>query len=740
MHETWHPDDPRAMIVSVRVPLAVVLIAGAILAMVPQTRDMLADLGDDFPSALAFNAAALAWGLSCWYWSRTALVALHGESMRAAPGLAGTMFAWLPRLVLGFAALVLLSAMLAAGDGARLGWTIAVFLALWSVLLAFVILRTKLFPTEPGEEVEPVPPAPFAAWVRSIPQRVWRLVKAAPSPWWVAVPFALLLPAGFAIWVAVDPLGFARVFAGPAAALLGLAMMVPVATLLVALLDQWDLPLLRRFPALAAVALWSLLVDTPYVDRHPVRVIHPTAATPTKAPAERVTLEEAFAAWLARCAVDDDGAPLPHAPVVIVASAGGASRAALWTTTVLAALEQEAALHRRLFAISAVSGGALGAAVHLAAREEAGVDCRTATLPPKLAERADAAIGRDFLGPPLAAYLMQDTWQLLTGWLQAAGAWAVDGNRERWFVPDRAAALEDAFAAAWRRSANGNAGDAFDRPFLSSWYGPAGFSAARPLLFQNGAEVASGRRIITAPVLLGPRLPPSRQDMDRPAFAAATDHLLLAGADVRLSTSVTNSARFPYLTPAGEVRGTDGTSIQVVDGGYVDNHGARTAWEIADAVERAARAEGRVVTPIIVAITPHGEVALPAIAVPRCDNRDLPAPASRTERQSEVLAPFIGLAGTRAGHTALAIETLRRRFCPSGAEPLQRFFHFYLPARCLASGCEDVPLNWTLSEGMRAHILAQMQDGAGERQVNRSQLAGLRATLTAILGAERGPR
>jgi hypothetical protein len=700
MFGTWQTDDPRAMITTARVPIAVVAIAGLILALAPQMRDMLAAIGDDWNAALRFQLAAAAWGLSSWYWTRTALVALHGEDTRSAPGMAGWTFRWLPRLVLSFAFVILALMLLSGGGGARFGTNLFLFALTWFVLLLFVVYRTRIFPTSRGEEVHSIPPAPLGRWLASLPERAVTLLRAAPGGPAVAIVLLLVAPVGLGWWAAHDVIGFARAFPGAASALIGLAAIVPVATFAVALLDQWDLPVLRRFPVVAAVLLWSLAVDTPFVHRHPVRTVIDTP----RLPAERVTIEEAAKAWLETCARND-----PDPKVVIVAAAGGASRAALWMTTVLADLEARAGLHRNLFAISAVSGGALGAAVHLAAREEAGLRCTVERAPAGLARRADRAIGADFLGPPLAAYLFQDTWQLMTGWAQVLYARLSGRPLTDVLVADRAAAIEDAFARAWN---DGKAGGRLDRAFLASWYGSGSFDATLPLLFQNGAEVGSGRRIITAPVSLDPRLPPARGDMRASPFGAATDQLALAGADVRLSTSVTNSARFPYVTPAGEVTSPEGYLVQVVDGGYVDNLGARTAWEIADALVAAGAEIGRTVVPIIVAITPHGEQALPSHEAARCDNRGVPMPVPRAERQSEAIAPLIGLAGTRAGHNALALETLRGRYCPSAADARQRFFHFYLPALCERagqSGCEDVPLNWVLSRRMREHILAQMQ-------------------------------
>lgn len=708
MTGTWRNDDPQAMLASARVPIAVVATAAAILALAPQMRDLLAALGDDERAAWMFIVAAAAWGFSSWYWARTVLVALHGDEMRNAPGACGWMFRWLPRLLLTAAFAVTAALVLAnrspEGD---FRFYASAFVTVWGGLLAITVIRTWLV-GERDALVQPEPSAPFGQWVGTLCTRIDVLLRSAPGGPVAALLF-LATAAGLGVWAARDVQAFAATFPGAAAALIGLAAIIPWATSAVALLDQWDIPILHRFPTIFTVLLWSALIDRPLVDRHPVRV----AVDGPRAPEDRVTLAEAAEAWLDRCAGTD-----ADVKVVIVATAGGASRAALWTTTVLADLEQRAKLHQRLFAISAVSGGALGAAVHLAAREEAGLRCDTDDVQAGLAKRADAVISADFLGPPLAAYLFQDTWQLLTGWVQVAYAWARNLPRDAVLVPDRAAALEDAFAHAWH---GGKPGGRFDEAFLASWYRHGWFDPSLPLLFQNGADMASGNRIITSPVAFLPRFVSPRERPPLPPFAAATDHLAFVGADVRLSTSVSNSARFPYVTPTG---GMDGRRLpngererrRIGDGGYLDNHGARTATEIADAVLAAAKARGRRVTPVIVAVTPHGEQGLPPNEVARCDNRGAPVPPAPSEEASELVAPMLGLAGSRAGHNALAIEALRARFCPGKADQRQRFFHFYLPARCdkqpAGARCEDVPLNWVLSKRMRKHIGRQMHDDA----------------------------
>jgi hypothetical protein len=55
--------------------------------------------------------------------------------------------------------------------------------------------------------------------------------------------------------------------------------------------------------------------------------------------------------------------------------------------------------------------------------------------------------------------------------------------------------------------------------------------------------------------------------------------------DIRLSTAAHNSARFPIVSPAGEIRNRQHQVIdRIVDGGYFENYGALGAMELAQAI------------------------------------------------------------------------------------------------------------------------------------------------------------
>jgi hypothetical protein len=60
--------------------------------------------------------------------------------------------------------------------------------------------------------------------------------------------------------------------------------------------------------------------------------------------------------------------------------------------------------------------------------------------------------------------------------------------------------------------------------------------------------------------------------------------------DIRLSTAAHNSARFPIISPAGEIRNRKHQIVdRIVDGGYFENYGALGAIELAQAIRAIGR-------------------------------------------------------------------------------------------------------------------------------------------------------
>jgi predicted acylesterase/phospholipase RssA len=233
--------------------------------------------------------------------------------------------------------------------------------------------------------------------------------------------------------------------------------------------------------------------------------------------------------------------------LVVVATSGGASRAALWTVTVLTELERMLPqLHRQIRIIAGASGGMVGAA-HYVARI-------------KSAPLADLAAAKDSLVRTIA----KDALTPLVRELLLVGG-------------DRGQALQ----RCWEES----------EPRLKDK-----FSALRgmekqgtlPSLIFSPMMVEDGRRLLVSNLNLkpltesmGPLLDPQDKCHLRPENCRLTIsavqllEIFPAPSDVALSEAARMSATFPWVTaavalPSLPVR-------RVVDAGYYDNYGVNMA-------------------------------------------------------------------------------------------------------------------------------------------------------------------
>jgi hypothetical protein len=423
---------------------------------------------------------------------------------------------------------------------------------------------------------------------------------------WIGASFAL------AALFQAAPITVGRALGAPSIALLALGSLCLFFSLALVLL-----PRTLGWPSLVVPALVSAFAVA-YLDPY-----RPLAGLALRTgPETRPELAAHFAQWRQRRAADG-----PDAPVIVVAAEGGGVRAAVWTALALARLDDATcgAFGRRVYAISSVSGGSLGAAFYVAQRAGAMAGPTLTASPASPASFASSAppappaphappvapssapampatpsapaetpsaaashpcgtegsrasaqalrfFRQDFISPVLGAYLFADLMRQfpVANFLPGGRGPVLEGTWEH----DWAAVPGRGDAASANR---------FAQPFLDLYRGHALHEL--PLLFLNATTVEDGKRAIAAPV--------------RAAHVDAFDlfHENLATAGLKLSTAVHNSARFPFVSPAGfiEQRAGDVPSTalkpwgRVVDGGYFENAGAVTAREI---VEQLAAAQG----------------------------------------------------------------------------------------------------------------------------------------------------
>lgn len=633
---------------------ALSLLLGSLpLIALPQGRDLLLTLADPgangIPARLFFFVFLVVWGVSSWYWARVILMAR--VSTDAPPTRDEQLFAaWIPRalgtLTIGLAGVGFLQARAMTGVR-RTHWWMSAFAAVCLLLAAGFLL--------------------LVVHRRSLLKRVGVSMPAADQ----TTGAFDALPRGTRIAAAVSAavsLVFFLLFTGlpvQAAPALGALTVLLVAAANTVFLGSVAVFCERKVGvSFVALGLVGAAVFSRWNDNHFVRLL---ADAPGQRIAQRPPLAQAFRDWFAgaqaRCA------GCPRVPVYLVAAEGGGIRAAYWTSGVLSRLEDaRPGFSRRVFAISGVSGGSVGAAVYASLVRDAGRNA----LP--------AQTGRPLL-EPLSRRILSGAF------LAPALAKLVSGDFAQWFWPlpvhgfDRGTALENAWSGAYRE-ATGQ--DSLDQPYLDAWPGPA---AGVPALVLNGTHVQTGRRIIASPFSWTPDEVPDAYDL-----------LGVLGSDVRLSTAAHNSARFSYVSPAGRLRAASGEDRgHIVDGGYFENSGAATLRDL------LRELRGMQVT----GAQPRFVVLYVCNSPERCHQSAVPQPADawlRPANLAEWFSPLRALLGAREARGSLALTELRQEV---GAD----FYELGVCQRLIAAErAAPLPLGWQLSEEVRAELDRQAHD------------------------------
>lgn len=317
---------------------------------------------------------------------------------------------------------------------------------------------------------------------------------------------------------------------------------------------------------------------------------------------------------------------------IIVTAEGGASRAAFQVATVMGRMMDSGRwteYRDKLFLFSGVSGGSLGLATVRQAMEDS-----TRGQPPCRADLgregrhwiyyntllASAAaqswrkclqllVSGDYLTPTVVGLALRDWWMALP---------SLVGLR----FEDRSALLE---LAMERHYAAITGKDCGKMEGLCAPFGHHDFSAVSqaarssgwlPALILNSTLVERGQGVVVSDIDPASSFPSARTCLDNagrvyPAHMQFTDAMPTAydfyglleaeengglpaaddkmvANDIRMSTAIVTSARFPFISSRGNVRNQAEPPKrvgQLVDGGYFDNSGLSAVFDIVDALE-----------------------------------------------------------------------------------------------------------------------------------------------------------
>jgi uncharacterized membrane protein len=655
------------------IPTLVGLLVGILFLLVPQSREVLHGLSEpmlksfaefDSDDRSAINAMSLAFyvgtavllGLSIWYGAR--LLAGWGGSggvpsaLQKSKGAQRLMYAsvWYPRC-LGVAALAAaIGALIYANYTPRLSQGAAFALAVAAVAAPLAALAGHL---RAGLQ----PPRPFARWLKLLGVALgvvmavllWRLHAKWPMAAWsiassmlpallllflvrrrrrsadestvarhgVALQFgdviyhlvALAVLAGAVVAsLALLPPAWIRAYGSAATALLFVASVALSLTAVQLVLRRFadNVPGLTTV-VIAALTALTLLVGDEGLGRE-------TLPLPATAMGAAVAAPAAGAAVPAAAA----SAPVPRA--LYVNAHGGGLRAAVFTAQVLARADDATcgAFGEQVAAFSGVSGGSVGIATYLLARQTLVArggwgDChRDAPDKPRRTPLADIVTNvlvQDHLSPAIGRMVAWDTLSLPP----IRGGALLDSWND---------ALTSALAAHFKGTQpHDYAGFALPLARLSG-----GFAVA-PLVYFNATDADSGHIVWFSNARGG--VAGTHGQQERPL-------------DIAVGQAVLHSARFPIVTPAGafDPPWAPGKTLRLIDGGYVDNSGTTTLLDV-----------------LTSGTPPHTEGAQP-----RMINID-GNPSAETECRkaggpSPILTAVGGLLQARSAHAARAVERL----------------------------------------------------------------------------------
>jgi hypothetical protein len=268
-------------------------------------------------------------------------------------------------------------------------------------------------------------------------------------------------------------------------------------------------------------------------------------------PCKDPKLATCFEAWLDARAKDREANPSRDYPVFIIAAEGGGIFAATAASAFLSRLQDQCPeFAQHVFAISGVSGGAVGASVFQNMVQgldinASGCDSNSPSANALSANAAEVIQG-DHLSPLLG--------------LLIADALNTYGDRAKGLVQSLTYSMSKIV---------GDEKNGLGRPFDRHW-DPR---KAAPALVLNVTSVETGYRVAYAPFCL------TGVGGSKTLYSIAD----FSNQGATLAEATVSSARFPAILPALVTR-KDRKRRDFVDGGYADSSGALTALDIFDAL------------------------------------------------------------------------------------------------------------------------------------------------------------
>ena len=411
----------------------------------------------------------------------------------------------------------------------------------------------------------------------------------------------------------------------------------------------------KTFPIFTLLFILAIIFSQ-YNNNHTIRDI---ATTKYK---NRLTLTEAF-----KQKVQELNATKPT-PYFIITADGGGIRAAYWTAMVLSALNNKNSnFAKHIFAISSVSGGSLGAAIFTSLlKDKIKCNSKDAKEFGNMASCSDLILQQDFLSYPTAYMLYPDLVQR--------------------FLPkpiigfDRGRALEQGWEIGYKNITNKNT---LGENFFNT------FKIDSPNLFFNSTWVEGGNRVIMSNI-----------DINKSIFADSIDFFRLFKKDSFLSSMVHNSARFSYVSPAGDLKVNSKSWGHIVDGGYFENSGATTAIDILNTINNKPVKN---LVPVVIALTNDPSLKR------KCNEYKSGDCHKSLDILNELLSPIRALSKSRGARGVTAKEELKRFVKLKGGIFIEFAIYPIDKNSSKDTKYEDPPLGWSLSRNSRLNMINQLK-------------------------------
>lgn len=409
------------------------------------------------------------------------------------------------------------------------------------------------------------------------------------------------------------------------------------------------------------LSLFTLAICFSFIDNdHPINITEKNSAD-----YNRINVAGYFDKWFESKMTASDGrnftinnivySDTNKFPVVMVAAEGGASRSGYWTAKVLARIHDSLQLqhidfNNHIFSYSSVSGGSLGVGVYYGLSQH--------NVKGSYEIYVDSFFKEDMLAPIAGRLMFPEIFHVFSPYIFKEF--------------DRVTALEDTWNYVWNNiAANDNY---FHNGFLSNTFN---VDCKKPVWCINSTWAERGTRAIVSNIKI-----------DTLSFIHSIDVFDSAQVDIPYATAISVSARFPFISPAGNVLRYEKSIGHLVDGGYYENKGALTTYDIVRTLNNKSKYKN-CISLCIILISNDGEYSAP---VP-------------ITTLNEAVEPIISLYKVRSGHTQYAEDILR------SLNSTERMYHHYLFNDTLCKPIETsgfkidlglngqvVPLNWNISK------------------------------------------